>query len=172
MQKNQIRSLKSHYGDRWRNTIPSLHDRVILKMLIPGTSLGFDCVANVSIIPNLKISDNGMFNNIIAMNLPNFKYKTLDQLADIILEFQKQTLPHGRIFVSFNFQFVNFNRLKDNFYESLEIWINFLQKCNLQLVKNFTKELPKTNDWGDCFFIFENYEISNSDLLPQSRRQD
>jgi len=165
MQKDKIRLLKVHYGNRWRNRDLTLHDRVILKMLIPGTSLGFDCMARPDIVPNLKISAEGKYNNVLALNLPVFKYKTLDQLANLVLQLQKQTLLHGRIFVSFNFQFVNFNRLRDDFFENLSIWINYLQTCNLILIKNFTKQVPKTNSWGDCFFIFENHEISDTNLL-------
>jgi hypothetical protein len=165
MQKYQVRLLKTHYGSRWKNSTLSLHDRVILKMLTPGTSLGFDCMSRPDIIPNLKISQNGKYNNVIAMNLPRFKYRNLNQIATILLEFQKQTMTNGRIFVSFNFQFVNFNRLREDFHQSLYDWINYLQTQNLVLVKNFTKNLPSTDDWGDCFFIFENYEISDTNLL-------
>lgn len=163
MQKTKIRQFKTHYGDRWRSSSPSLHEKAVMSMLLPGCSLTFEC-ANMS-VPNLVLDQPGCYNNVIALNLLKFKYKTLQELADQVRELQKQTLYNGRIFVSFNFQFVNFNRLRLDFSVALQEWINDLAQHKIVLIKNFSKNLPRTNSWGDCFFIFQNYEIPNSNLL-------
>ena len=163
MQKSQVRQLKTHYGDRWRGSSQSLHEKAIMRMLSPGTSLTFDC-ASVS-IPDLVIDQPGRYNNVLALNLIKFKYKTLSELADQVVELQKQTLYNGYIFVSFNFQFVNFNRLREDFLIELQKWINDLANQKIILIKNLTTKLPQTNSWGDCFFIFKNYEISTTNLL-------
>ena len=76
------------------------------------------------------------------------------------------------MFVSFNFQFVNINRLQKDFYQEIDIWINQLTQRNILLIKNFTKDLPNTNDWGDCFFVFENHEIPTTNIHTPSRRQN
>lgn len=165
MQKNVIRALKSHYGVRWRCTTPSIHGRVVQQMLTPGSTLALDCELVYPMIPNLHTAQSNNYNNILALNPFQFKYQTLEQLKKKLLILQTSTLPHGRMFVSFNFQFVNFNRLQQDFYQALKIWINELSQHNIVLIKDFTKSLPRTNAWGDCFFIFENYEISNPNLL-------
>lgn len=71
--------------------------------------------------------------------------------TDQLIMLQKQTAHGGRMFVSFNFQFVNINRLQKDFYQEIDSWINQLAQTNILLIKNFTKDLPNTNDWGDCF---------------------
>lgn len=162
MQKTQIRILKTHYGDRWRRTVPSLHEKFVLSMLQPGTSVAFDCVTVPA--PNLTIDQSGRYNNVLALNLPRFKYKTLYQLSKQVQLLQKYACHGGLIFVSFNYQFVNYNRLREDFSLLLENWINDLAQHNIVLIKNLTKKLPSTNSWGDCFFIFSNHEIPNNNL--------
>ena len=163
MQKSQVRILKTHYGDRWRNTVPSLHEKFIMKMLQPGTSLAFDCVSVPA--PDLRVNQPGRYHNVLALNLMRFKYKTLGEIADQIKQLQQQTHYQGCMFVSFNFQFVNHNRLREDFSVALQKWINDLEQHKIILVKNLTKKLPNTNCWGDCFFIFKNYEIPTDNLL-------
>jgi uncharacterized protein YukE len=163
MQKSQVRLLKKHYGVRWRSTTPDLHEKYVLQMLVPGTSLAFDCVTVPA--PDLAINQLGSYNNVLALNLPRFKYKTLEELANQIKQLQQQTCYQGHIFVSFNFQFVNFNRFREDFSTALQKWINDLAQHKIMLVKNLTRKLPRTNDWGDCFFIFKNYEIPTDNLL-------
>jgi hypothetical protein len=137
-------------------------------MLVAGPSLALDCKLVYPKIPDLHIDQASSYNNILALNPIGFKYQTLEQLKNQLLVLQAITLPRGRMFVSFNFQFVNFNRLQQDFYQALNIWINELSQYNIVLIKDFTKSLPSTSDWGDCFFIFENHEISNSNLLQKS----
>jgi hypothetical protein len=163
MQKSKIRQLKTHYGDRWRGSSQSLHEKAVLRMLLPGTSLTFDCASMC--VPNLVVDQPGRYNNVLALNLLKSKYKTLQELADQVRELQKQTLYNGYIFVSFNFQWVNFNRLREDFSVALQKWINDLAQHKIVLVKNLTGKFPQTNSWGDCFFIFKNYEISTNNLL-------
>lgn len=163
MQKSQVRLLKTHYGSRWRSDHPSLHEKAVARMLVPGSCLTFDCVLQG--IPNMIVDKPGRYNNVLALNLPAFKYKTLDQLLSKVTQLKQQTIPQGLIFVSFNFQFVNFNRFRKDFSTALDKWINDLQQLNIVCIKNLTRRLPNTNDWGDCFFVFKNYEISTDNLL-------
>jgi hypothetical protein len=165
MQKNLIRDLKSHYGSRWKCKNSTVHSRVILQMLCPGKTLAIDCKIVYPKIELLDVDQTGQYQNVLALNPLRFKYKTLQQIQDQIILLQEQTCFRGKMFVSFNFQFVNFNRLRQNFYLELENWINELSKQKILLIKNFTKNVPRTSDWGDCFFIFENNAIPNNHLL-------
>jgi hypothetical protein len=168
MQKNIIRSLKSHYGDRWRCDDNSIHSQILRRMMVPGQTMALECGLVYPENLNIQVDSPGHYHNILALNPIRFKYKTLFQLKDHIVNLQKQTVYNGRILVSFNFQFVNFNRLQQDFYQELNIWINELRRYNLLLKQDYTKFLPRTNNWGDCFFIFENHEISNSNLLQKT----
>lgn len=166
MQKKLLRDLKSHYSSRWRCKENTVHARVVSSMLGPGTTLAIDCGVVYPKIENLQVDQPGQYHNVLALNSLRFKYKTLQQLQDQVMMLRAQTLYQGKIFVSFNFQFVNFNRLRENFYQELENWINELSKHKIVLIKNFTKNVPRTSDWGDCFFIFENHEIPSHYILP------
>jgi hypothetical protein len=172
MQKDLIRNLKNHYGPRWRCNESDVYSQAILSMLLPGNTLILECDRSYPQRLNLSTSKSGPYHNVLALNPMQFKYQTLNQLSKNLLDLQQQTSKSGRIFASFNFQFVNFNRLQQDFSQALEIWINDLSQHNLVLVKNFTKKLPSTNYWGDCFFIFENNEIPTTNLLHQTHRSN
>ena len=158
--------MKSHYGSRWRNADDSLHGRALLRMIKRGPSLAVECKLPYPSIHDLSVDRPGQYENILSLNAVKSKYKTLDQLKDQVLMLQTQAVTNGRLFFSFNFQFVNFNRLQKDFGRSLDFWLDELTDHKIRLIKNLTHDLPRTNDWGDCFFIFENHEISNSQLLP------
>jgi hypothetical protein len=169
MQKTIIRKLITHYGYRWtllkhnvRNSdekLITLHDRLILSNLVPGSVACWDQIGfqYQGIINQLVInaSCDNRYNNLIMTNHPGFKYQTLDEIKDIINNTVKKNLQaHGRLFVSFNYQFVKFNRLKFNFAQQLD---QMTTQVNSRLVYKLTKALPQTNPYGDCFFVFESY---------------
>ena len=84
MQKTIIRNLKSHYGSRWKCDNASVHSRVILQMILPGKTLAADCKLVYPNIENLYIDQLGQYQNILLVNPPRFKYKTLQQLKQQI----------------------------------------------------------------------------------------
>jgi hypothetical protein len=164
MQKSLIRSLKNHYGYRWEilrhnqkhtEKINSAHDAVIMQYLVPGSTLAFEFVARQyqGIIPNLAIDQPGVYDNVLMLNTQTTKYRSLPELGEIVAKAAQQC--RYRLIVGFNFQFVKFNRLRDDFYTELQIWINQLATHNIMLVKNLTECVPKTNPYGDCLFVFE-----------------
>lgn len=164
MQKNLVRKLKSHYGYRWQilrhnqkniDKIGSIHDAMLKKYLVPGTTLNIDYIGYQyqDIIPNLYVDQPGVYDNLLMLNSIKLKYRSLDEIADQI-QISLQQCRH-RMIVGFNFQFLQFNRLKQNFNQDIEHWINQLEKNNLLLVKNLTGNVPKTSPYGDCIFVFD-----------------
>jgi hypothetical protein len=164
MQKNLIRSLKSNYGYRWQilrhnqkhtEKIGSVHDAVILKYLVPGSTLAFDYVSHQyqGIIPELAIDQPGVYDNVLMLNTLATRYQSLPELREIVIKTAQQC--RRRLIVGFNFQFVQFNRLRDDFYVELQTWINQLATHDIRLVKNLTTCVPKTSPYGDCLFVFE-----------------
>ena len=164
MQKNLIRSLKSNYGYRWEilrhnqkhtEKIGSVHDAVILHYIVPGSTLAFEFVSHQyqGIIPNLAIDQPGIYDNVLMLNTLSTRYQSLPELREIVIKAAQQC--RHRLIVGFNFQFIKFNRLRDNFYTELQIWINQLATHDIQLVNNLTKCVPNTSPYGDCLFVFE-----------------
>jgi hypothetical protein len=164
MQKNLVRKLKNHYGYRWqilrhnqKNTdkIGSVHDAVLTKYLVPGTTLAIDYIGYQyqDIVPNLSVDRPGVYDNLLMLNSMTLKYRSLDEIADQIQKLSHQC--RHRMIVGFNFQFLQFNRLKYNFNQVIELWINQLEKRNILLVKNLTAGVPKSGPYGDCIFVFD-----------------
>lgn len=164
MQKNLIRSLKNNYGYRWEilrhnqkhtEKIGSVHDAVIMRYLVPGSTLAFEFVAHQyqGIIPDLAVDQPGVYDNVLMLNTLSMRYQSLPELRDQVIK-KAQQCRH-RLIVGFNFQFVKFNRLRDNFYVELQTWINQLATHDIRLVKNLTQCVPKTSPYGDCLFVFE-----------------
>ena len=164
MQKNLIRWKKFHYG--YRCTIMrhnqkhsekhgSPHDAVIMQYLQAGTTLALDCIGHQyqGLIPNLSVDQAGIYDNVLMLNTMNLKYLSLEELHTVVVETAQQC--RQRMFVGFNFQFVQFNRLKHNFSVDIENWINQLAENNIVLFKNLITDVPKTNPYGDCLFIFD-----------------
>jgi hypothetical protein len=164
MQKNLIRSLKNNYGYRWEilrhnqkhtEKIGSIHDAMIMRYLAPGSTLAFEFVAHQyqGIIPNLAIDQPGVYDNVLMLNTLSMRYRSLPELREMIIKTAPQC--RHRLIVGFNFQFVKFNRLRDDFYIGLQTWINQLATHDVVLVKNLTRCVPKTSPYGDCLFVFE-----------------
>ena len=154
MQKDRVRQFKTHYRSRWRGRHNSLYDRTLLKLIQTGSSLLLDCNLVYPPLPNCCVDIPGRYQNVLAVNSMRLKYQTLSQLQTHAQDLQQQLVPGGQLFFSFNYQFVNFNRLQKQFDQELQSWLRDLSAQGLTVLHNFTKTLPRTNDWGDCFFIF------------------
>lgn len=174
MHKSVIREYKCHYTTRWEamkhnlkhpGDVVSLHDKLIMKQLVDGPTL-FNNIIGLQHIGtiDLAISDarlNYQYNykpakykNLVLLNDPQFKYKTLDQILLMIVEMATTNLDLGAcLVVGFNYQFVKFNRLKYSYDDAIAEWLDKLQQNRLKLKLNLTKKLPNTNPYGDNIFI-------------------
>jgi hypothetical protein len=164
MQKSLVRELKSHYGYRWQilrhnqkniDKIGSVHDAALKNYLVPGSTLAIDYIGNQyrDIVPDLYIDQPGVYDNLLLLNSIRFKYKSLDEIAQQIQKLSQQC--RCRMIVGFNFQFLQFNRLKYNFDHEVKLWINQLEKYHILLVKTIISVVPKTTPYGDCIFVFD-----------------
>jgi hypothetical protein len=105
------------------------------------------------LIPNLAVDQLGVYDNVLMLNTMPMKYHSLPELGEMVMTAAQQS--SHRLIVGFNFQFIKFNRLRDDFYAGLQTWITQLETHNIVLVKNLTKRVPNTNPYGDCLFVFE-----------------
>jgi hypothetical protein len=137
----------------------TLYDRLILDHLIPVSARGTDIVCQQwkPWIPDIQCLDQNQTptQNLLLVNWMKFKYRTLPDLSDFLLQTVADHCDVGaKVFVGFNYQFVIHNRFKQDFRELLAAWEQDLDKKGLECVVKLIKA-PRTNPYGDCFFIFK-----------------
>ena len=135
MSKPLIRHLKCHYGSRWRMNQPDHVTKALTHLVKPGTTKALEFSKVYHPVLNATVTDQKC-TNLLAMNPMMFKYKTFQEIENCILALKSSIETGGRLLVSFNYQFVNYNRLRENFYQELEKMLSRLEKQNLILIKN------------------------------------
>jgi hypothetical protein len=118
MTKNQVRQLKSHFGIRWaefrhwqktKQHCLCLENKFILSATLPGPVLALDCLGEVyQGIIDIDTDNVRNYNTMLLVNNMVFKYKTVEQLADLIL--QCKLVAH-RLIVNFNSALLIYDRL-------------------------------------------------------------
>lgn len=174
--KSTLRNYIVHYDYRWsllkhnlknsEHKKISLYDKMILSQINSGSTLSLDIggLQYTGLVPDLtvtdplleigKLPDKKLYDNILMVNGLELKYKTLDQIESLIVE-QTDRLNHqAKVIVGFNYQFVNINRLTQDYKTALTHWIDSLEAKNFQLQLQLVKKIPSTNPYGDSFFIF------------------
>lgn len=133
-----------------------INDLFVLKNLLPGSTLCYDCLGELyqDIIPNLSTTADQYCNNIVLINNIKFKYKTLDQISDYIDTLCDQALlPKGRIILSFEHRFLIYNRVSKSVDSLINNWINSLNKFTpIASMSMLGKAQP---GYGDHFVCLE-----------------
>lgn len=143
-----------------------MYDKMILSQIKPGATLSLDLggLQYTGLIPDLlvidpwaeinSVPDGKLYDNILMLNSPELKYKTLNQIENLILEQTVRLNSQAKVIIGFNYQFVNINRLTQDYKIALNNWIDSLEAKNFQLQLQLVKKIPNTNPYGDSFFIF------------------
>jgi hypothetical protein len=166
MQKSLVRDLCVHYGYRWAIMRHNLrndeqwvtpYDRYILDHLQPGVTTACEYIGNqyAKLVPGINIDSAGPCDNLIAANSTFYKYRTLDQIGELLTELGTRLNPQGRLFAGFNFQFVNFNRLKFDFAVELATMLDATQ---FEVIGQVIRAPEQTNPYGNNFFILQKHE--------------
>jgi hypothetical protein len=163
MHKLQVRKLKSHYQARWGvyrhnqkniNKILLINDLIVLKNLVPGDTLCYECLGEVyrDIIPNLSTTISKQYNNLVLVNNLDFKYKTLDQITEYLENIAHNVLiPGGRIILSFEHKFLIYDRVSVSVESLFSHWTANLRKFRLvKMISLFGQSQP---GYGDYFFV-------------------
>ena len=162
MLKNQIRTLKSHYLSRWavmrhnqknQDKILLLEDQFVIKNLLPGTTLCYNCLGE-AYQGIINLHSNKKCNNLVLINNLEFKYKTVDQINLWLQELANNLLlPGGHIIFSIEHRFLIYNRLEISVATLLSTWFNNVKHVKVLKSVNL---LGKTNPgYGDYFFCIE-----------------
>lgn len=164
MTKTQIRNLKSHYLARWtvmrhnqknnnNNKILLLEDQFVLKNLLPGSTLCYNCLGEIynGII---DLTGSIKYYNLVLINNLEFKYKTVGQINAWLQELAKNLLvTGGRIILSIEHRFLIYNRVNISVETLLSSWFDDFE--NIKVLKTVNL-LGKTNPgYGDYFFSLE-----------------
>lgn len=162
MTKNQIRKLKSHYQARWAvmrhnqknvSKILLLEDQIVLKNLIQGSTVCYNCLGNMynNIIESTV---DKKCNNLVLINNIDFKYKTVDEINNYIESLaDKNLLPGGRIIFSISHSYLIYNRVEISVNTLLSSWFDHSNRFKKVKVINL---LGKTNPgYGDYFFCVD-----------------
>jgi hypothetical protein len=166
MNKKEIRRLKTHYGARWvimrhnqknSNKILLVIDNFVLKNLIKGSTLCYNCLGNVynDIIPQLHTEhDDITYNNLVLINNIEFKYKTIDEISDNVSFLSKKFLkPGGRLIFSIDHRFLIYNRVEQSVNSMLDSFVTSLPTFQKITAVNLLGKTPY--GYGSYFFCFK-----------------
>lgn len=165
MLNHQVRTLKNHYKARWAvlrhnqkhdQKILSINDLFVLKNLLPGDTLCYNCLGSMykNIIPNLSIDIDNKYSNLVLINNLEFKYKTLDQIAEYLESLANMVLmSKGRLILSFEHRFLIYNRVDQSINTALTTWLSKLKK--FKLITMVSKLGTASPGYGDYFFCLE-----------------
>ena len=164
MNRRQIRLAKHHFAQRWavfhhnrKNTdkLLLLEDKFIINNLVPGQTLAVNCLGEIykDIIQLDVTPAKAQYNNVLLINNLEFKYKTIDEIAGIILA-NNLLVTKGRMIVNLNLMFIKYDRIN--------ITINLLidqlvqQLLPLKLLKQYVNIKKWTQGFGQIFLVLEN----------------
>jgi hypothetical protein len=158
------RNLKNHYLSRWAvmrhnqkndNKILLFEDQFVLKNINSGTTACYNCLGEMyqDIIPNLECRLVPCDNLVLINNL-EFKYKTVDEITQLLLGLaQKHLSVGGRIILSIQHRFLIYNRCVVSVDSLLATWFDGIKEFKVLKALNL---LGKTQPgYGDYFFVLE-----------------
>lgn len=164
MHKIEIRRLITHYQSRWAvlrhnqkntNKVLLLDDSFVIKNLLPGDTLCYNCLGEVynGIIDNLSLEPKKLYDNLVLVNNFEFKYKTPEELSSYISDLASKTLkPGGRVIFSFQHRFLIYNRVNTSTTSMVSDFISQFQ--GYELVKFVNLINHSHAGYGDYFFCF------------------
>ena len=159
MDKEKIRLLKSHYMARWTvmrhnqkrlDKILALEDQIVLKNLMPGTTLCYNCLGEIY-TGMIDMTPSEKYQNLVLINNREFKYKTVDQINEWVQELAEQHLqPGGRIIMSVSHRFLIYNRVEISVNTLVSRW--FSNVNNFTVIKSLNLLNKANQGYGDYFF--------------------
>ena len=170
MTKKNMRSLMIHFNQlyqHYRSTpdvlVPT--DKITVKLLKPGSTLVWNSYGYrfVNHIQDLHIYDDFQksnisldrtFDNIVIVNPMVLRYTTTTELSERLLHLITKINEGGRLQLSFNSQFLLWNRVSSPIGPEIELLVNKLEQQGLQLIFKDVK-LLQTTITGDCKFLFD-----------------
>jgi hypothetical protein len=141
------------HNQKNQNKIIALEDQFVLKNLIQGSTICYNCLGELYAgIINLDSSDR--YNNLILINNLEFKYKTVDEINSWVNTIaSKLLLPNGRIIMSVDHKFLLYNRVGIAVNTLVDTW--FSKWTDFKVVKSLALLSKTTPGYGDYFFCLD-----------------
>ena len=169
-----MRSLMLHFNQLYQhyrltpNTLTPM-DKITVKLLVPGSTLVWSSYGYrfINHIKDLHIYDNYQksnisldrtFDNIVITNSMILRYLTVTELVDKLVPLINKINKDGRLQLSFNSQFLLWNRVSSPIGPEIDLLVNKLEEQGLQLIFKDVKLLQATIT-GDCKFLFNKTTI-------------
>jgi len=167
MNKTEIRILKSHYGARWTefrynrkhtDKILCLENRFILSEIVNEPVLALNCLGEnfKDIIDIHIVPADYKYQTLLLINNVEFKYKTVDQLVNLIVKYSSMHLaPNGRIIVNINMMFLIFDRLEFSLHSILDQIIQQLNNHKFKINKRLLLTKNINFGFGNIFLSLD-----------------
>ena len=141
------------HNQKNKDKILLLEDQFVIKNLLPGATLCYNCLGE-AYNDIIDLRSDKKYNNLVLINNLEFKYKTVDQINLWLHELADDLLfPGGRIIFSIEHRFLIYNRLEISVATLLSTWFHNVKQ--VKVVKSVNL-LGKTNPgYGDYFFCIE-----------------
>lgn len=160
-----IRYFKNHYQSRWavmrhnqknKQKILLINDKFVLKNLVPGTTLCYNCLGEmyIGIIDNMyTLPTEQNYNNVVLINNIEFKNKTADQLVNLVTTLSSNLMSGGRLILSVEQKYLKYDRVHISRGQLLSEFVTKLTGFKkVTFLDMFGKSQP---GYGDYFFCFE-----------------
>ena len=146
-------------------------DRIITKLVLPGHTLAWNSFGNryTDWIPNLTVYEDLLnlhptlskkFSTILALNVHQLRYQSINEYADSLGELCKYLEPGGRLLFGVNSIFVNWNRTAFDVNSAFDkLSQRMLENHNMKLTKQALKPFVTNSLNGDCFMIFDQQKV-------------
>jgi len=166
MNKTEIRKLKSHYGARWtefrhnrkhHDKILCIENKFILKQIDNEPVLALNCLGEIfhDIMDVHVVPRDCKYHTLLLINNLEFKYKTVDQLVQLIVDYANQyLLPGGRVIININLMFLKFDRINCSLNGTLAQITQKLNNCCFQVKKQLLTETIN-HGFGNIFLSLD-----------------
>lgn len=164
MNKTQIRQLKSHYGARWRvyrhnqkHSVKQLllEEKFVVDNVLPGPVFAKNCLGEIyQHVLDIQTQYQCPTNTVLLINNLEFKYKTVNELVDIVCDNKQHVVNAGRIIVTFSLFFIIYDRLNEPVDNLIDQFVRKFKTRNLVCHKKYANTLLD-NGVGQIFLSLD-----------------
>jgi len=165
MNKLNIRSYKSHYGQRWsvfrynqkhRDKVLLVEDKITLSHIDAGKNSCFvDCLGDTyKHLPCVSIDLDRVYDNLIFINNIEFKYCNVQQLVNKFKKYIEFLDTGGTMVIWLDIYYLIFDRVNCTVDDLANQFIECLKDIGLVNKKYLNLVNKSDRGFGNLFFVF------------------
>lgn len=167
MNKSEIRKFKAHYGARWTefrhnrkhsDKILCVENKFILSEIVNEPVLALNCLGeNFQDIIDVHVNPaDCKYCTLLLINNLEFKYKTVDQILKLIIEYaNKYLIPTGRIVVNINLMFLIYDRIEISLHTVVAQMVHQLNNHKFQINRQLLLTKNINYGFGNIFLSLD-----------------